>query len=269
MKQLLKIELKRAFLNRGMLYSILLGICLSTWHLIQIVVPISNNIKKMGDSIYPGSLFYIWLGGNTYPMQSYLFYLIFPIIATMPFGASFFEDKKGGLLKSIYTRTEKKHYLISKYLATFISGGCAIIFPLILNLSLASTMIPALIPESYENATLNPTSIMYEIYYTNPWVYTFIFILIDFIFAGLIATLALLVTFYVEYKFMTLIASFVGYLFVYSMCNLFEAVEYSPSMFLNPGFYNNNWMEFILSFSVLFVLSFCMYYRKGVRDDLY
>ncbi|MFU0826830.1 MAG: hypothetical protein ACFWTJ_04700 [Lachnoclostridium sp.] len=256
MKQLLKMELKRAFINRGMLYSVLIGMVLSIWHIIQVVLPMSERIKKLDVGIYPGSLFYIWLGGNTYPIQSYLFYLILPILATLPYGTSLFEDKNGGMLKNIYTRTEKKSFLISKYLATFISGGCAVVFPLVVNLALTSTMIPALIPEPSENATLMPISIMYEIYYTHPWIYTIIFIFIDFIFAGLIAALSLLVTFYVEYKFIALVASFICYLFLYSVFHLFERMEYSPSLFLNPGFYENNWLEYIISFLILFILSF-------------
>ncbi len=274
MRRLLKSELNRSIWNRNMLLALSIGVGIGIWHVCQVVIPLSKllmsslNYKNSVDYC-PQSLFYSWLGGNTYPMQSYLYFLILPILASLPYGSSFFEDRKSGYIKSIYIRADKRKYLFSKYIAVFVSGGIAVVLPLIVNLAVSGLFLPDLIPESYGNATLNPTSFLYKLYYTHPWRYIVVFLVIDFIFAGLFAGISLTVSFFVEYRFFTVIASFFIYIFIYSVCSLTEHTQYAPNFFLNPANNENRGISYIVGAIVLFFLSFVTFYEKGVREDAY
>jgi len=274
MKAIYTNEIKRAFNTIGMKLALLVGCALSVWHVITVIMPISEgqNYELSADVIddlyVPISLFSTWMGNELFPIQSYIFYLIFPLLAVLPFGSSFFEDIKSGYIINVCTRVEKKIYFKAKYLAVFLSGGVAVVAPLLLNLVLSSMFMPAFIPDNGTVGTISPTTMAYEVFFTHPLIYVLMFIVIDFIFAGVIATLALSYTYFTEHRFGVMIVPFVFYFFIYSLTNLIDKTDYSLFFMLNGGANNNYLPMYILYFLLFFALSYVIFMWKGKKQDV-
>ncbi len=94
------------------------------------------------------------------------------------------------------------------------------------------------------------------------------FLIVDFVFAGGIASIALLVAFFAEHKFVVLMSPFITYYFIFSLNNIIGAGSYAPNYFLIPGFYQNYIWEFIISFAVIIII-FIFYLRKGLTNETY
>ena len=274
MKAIYTNEIKRAFNTIGMKLALLVGCALSIWHVITVIMPISEgqNYELSADVIddlyVPISLFSTWMGNELFPIQSYIFYLILPLLAVLPFGSSFFEDIKRGYIINVCTRVEKKIYFKAKYLAVFLSGGVTVVAPLLLNLVLSSMFMPAFIPDNGTVGTISPTTMAYEVFFTHPLVYVLMFIVIDFIFAGVMATLALSYTYFTEHRFGVMIVPFVFYFFIYSLTNLIDKTDYSLFFMLNGGANNNYLPVYILYFLLFFALSYVIFMWKGKKQDV-
>ena len=274
MKAIYTNEIKRAFNTIGMKLALLVGCALSIWHVITVIMPISEgqnyelSANAIDDLYVPISLFSTWMGNELFPIQSYIFYLILPLLAVLPFGSSFFEDIKSGYIINVCTRVEKKIYFKAKYLAVFLSGGVAVVAPLLLNLVLSSMFMPAFIPDNGTVGTISPTTMAYEVFFTHPLVYVLMFIVIDFLFAGVIATLALSYTYFTEHRFGVMIVPFVFYFFIYSLTNLIDKTDYSLFFMLNGGANNNYLPVYTLYFLLFFILSYVIFMWKGKKQDV-
>lgn len=274
MKAIYTNEIKRAFNTIGMKLALLVGCALSIWHVITVIMPISEgqnyelSANAIDDLYVPISLYSTWMGNELFPIQSYIFYLILPLLAVLPFGSSFFEDIKSGYIINVCTRVEKKIYFKAKYLAVFLSGGVAVVAPLLLNLVLSSMFMPAFIPDNGTVGTISPTTMAYEVFFTHPLIYVLMLIVIDFIFAGVIATLALSYTYFTEHRFGVMIVPFVFYFFIYSLTNLIDKTDYSLFFMLNGGANNNYLPVYILYFLLFFILSYVIFMWKGKKQDV-
>lgn len=165
-------------------------------------------------------------------------------------------------------REKKETYYRAKYMAVFLSGGMAILIPLLLNLMLTSLLLPALRPDNGCNTTITGKTMAYELFYTYPLLYVLLFLAIDFLFAGVIATIALSYTYYTEHKFGVLVAPFILYFFLFSLTNLLDVTEYSPFYILNGGSGNSSVITYIITFILFFSLSYFIYIGKGKKEDV-
>ncbi len=274
MKTIYLIEIKRACTTLGMKLALFLGCGLAVWHIVGVIVPLHEFLitvpqTYLDDPLYiPEGLYNNWMGNVLFPVQSYIFYLILPLLAVLPFGASFYEDRKSGYFIQVCTRVKKAIYYRAKYIAVFLSGGLAIAIPLILNLLLTSLFLPALRPDNGCNTTITCNTMAFELFYTHPLLYALLFLFIDFIFAGVIATFSLSYTYFTEHKFGVLVAPFVLYFFLYSLMNLLDMSEFSPFFILNGGAGNNHAITYIVIFLLFFCLSYFIYIWKGNKEDV-
>lgn len=107
MKRLLKVELSRALISKAMMLSIVIGLAIIVSHIFQNVIPWAMSIEEYmaynKPMFSPANTFKLWIGENQ-AMQGYLYYMILPILAVIPFGDSFFTDRKGGYIKNVLIR---------------------------------------------------------------------------------------------------------------------------------------------------------------------
>ena len=263
MIKMLKTELRRAFLSKGMLASLAVGIGIVLWHQYSYIW---NSNIEMKNEFCMESLYYNWIGASCAPMQSYLYYLILPILAVLPAGILYHEDLHTGYYRNIFIRNRKKEYLLAKYISVFLSGGTAVVLPLFLSLSLTAMRFPALLPEPIMDYGPNRSSIGFHLFYEHPLIYTFLFLGIDFVFAGGIAGISCLASFFTEYKFAVLITPFVCYYLLFSLDNIISEDTFAPNYFLIPGFDSNNIGEFIIGIFVLALVAL-LYVWKGQRRE--
>jgi len=265
MKVLFKTEMNRAFFSKEMAISLILGIGIMIWHLLQFVL--FKTIYDSGFDFCPKSVYYHWIGANCYPTQSYLYFLILPLIATLPAGGSLYVDLKNGYVKHVVLRSNQPSYFRAKYWAAFFSGGFAFCIPLLFNYLATALCLPLLRPEAITSVGPLCGSFDYELFYHHPFVHTLLFILIDFIFAGGMVIFALLASFYAKYRVIILLIPFVIYYMLFSINNFLPGdIAVSPNYFLLPGFDRKYIWEFILSLIVFIAVSL-VYEWKGRRYE--
>ena len=99
MNKLIKIEMERAFKNKMLIISVVIGL--------GIQLP-GLYMKWMG--VRPGS--YV-----------FLYYFIMPLLTALPYSISILMDVKKHYVNNIFTRIDKKKYYKAKLFAQFIVGG--------------------------------------------------------------------------------------------------------------------------------------------------
>jgi hypothetical protein len=273
MPSIIKQEIKRSFNNKLFLVSVLISTALVLWYSIErmpfcIEKNLTFSTERFSDDFLEIS-YTNWLGSHNIFLQQNIFYLIIPLLAVLPFGNSFFSDINNGVTKSIYIRTKKSHYLIAKYIAVFISGGCACVVPMVLSFTVSSALLPTMLPESsYAYTNIFASYKWADIFFTRPFLYILLYMGVVFILAGLIACISLAVSYFSFKSFLPLLFPFFVYMFISLFFELLNLEGYSIRNLLTTTGINSTTSTVIIMAVFLFIISFIPYYIIGVKKDV-
>lgn len=274
MNKMLREEVKRSIGGKGMFLALLIGFVIAGAHVIQYQLP-ARQIDLAAD-IEQNSITSLlvvadtWLAGNSVNLESFLYFLVVPILATLPFGVSYFGDMQSGFLKNIYLRTSRKQYLSAKYVATFLSGGIAVVLPLLLNLLCALVLLPNLRPEIvWPHSSIDGTRMLFELFYSYPMVYTAIYLAIDFILGGIFACVALSCSFLTDYKVIVAICPFFLQLVIHVLCTVSFRVGWSSVYFAQAGYGMKTPIVFFVYVVVGIGITSVVFLKKGSREDIF
>lgn len=262
----LREELYRGFHNRGMYTAWMIGIVFVILHVIFGVRPYAESyIGNLVNIVYPCSVFHITLMFGPSAVYSIYYSYIFPLLAVLPFAVSYYEDCRSKYRNQLLMRGGVKNYLWSKYLAVFITAGTAVTIPLLLDLMITMTCIPALRPQP--GTMVFPVSegdFMGSLFYTHPFLYVFFYLLLLFCLAGILASVSLAVSVFVTGKYLVLFIPFIFTLMLESIqeftgwtdCGVFEIVIRSGMNQKSAGAAFALW-------PMIAVTVFFIYYRAG------
>lgn len=272
MKELIKIEMKRAARSKSFYVSLGVGLMITIAHIFMIVYERALNPLKFfhgGMGQYPYSVFNSWIGGGYSPNMT-VYLTLFPILATLPFALTYSSDIKSGYTKNIFTRTKKINYYVSKYIATFVFGGLAVVIPMIMNLMITVAMLPALKPVGNGTFTI-AVYLWSDIFYKNPFLYIFMFMIVYFIYGGVFASIALAGHYLVDNIFLLTILPFIIYYSLGIISSYLLGIEWlrsiSPSRMLNISNSYTTELSLIGVAVIIGVICFAIFLRKGVKDD--
>lgn len=222
-----KFEVRRAFSSIPFLIALVLGVIISFTHLFNHVLPwLDGNFTPFNK----------WIGMDTFSFQLQLLLLICPIIVALPFSDSYFTDKKSGFSKAIYVRTSKINYITAKMIVNFIVGGFVYIVPFLLSLWTVMLLFPSVVPDSVDGTGILFDGQMWvELYYSEPYHYIFRYIVMNFLYGGLFATIGLAISVFAKNRFVVLVGPFLLYLTIFFVFQLISLPEYIPAKFLSPG----------------------------------
>lgn len=199
-------ELRRAFDSVGTKISLLMGcvivmLDLGTFYL---------QYDSPGDKI----LIQAWIGTDFQFAYNSLFYVLFPIIACLPYAGSYYQDIRSGYDKNICTRVSRKQYVLSKCVSVYLSAFFCTTVPLLINLFIAAGFYPNNSPEKlfFLSAGIIDCHRFPVLFNENPLLYSFIFILINGVFAGALGMMSLAVTMFCKSQFAAVITPFVLYI---------------------------------------------------------
>lgn len=274
-RQCLKIELRRGFHSISFLVAFLLAMVISISHIIFYIIPKYNmnftSSSYKNEFVIPHSVFNCWIGGEYQSFQSVLYFMILPLLAVIPYGASYYLDCKRGYLKNLYTRSDRKKFLFANYLTTFFTAGVITVLPLVINLLICMILLPSIKPIACSALfPIHYMSMWSELYYQNPYLYILAFLLLDFIVVGFIACFALVVSFIVENRFMVLLLPFVLFFFLNAIAKFTFYPDFSPYYILQPyQIIPLNWHYVLLELLIAFAVSFCIFWWRGNKNDIF
>ena len=274
MKQILKTELKRAFTGKMFFISLGLGIILAALHFIFEVIGTLPYMDAYFQYQKPMTgidfFFSSWLGGHSLDVCSYIFFFILPVLAVLPYADTFFTDIKSGFAKNLLLRVKRRHYFFAKYIAAFLAGGAAVVIPLLLNLLSAAMVLPAILPQATsDNHAIGIFSMWHGLYYTHPFVYQFLYMGLDFLFAGIFAAAALTVTRLAQNRIVTLLSPFILYIFLSAVFDFLGVYNWAPMEFLRPGGGSGYGPVVAVEAAVGLLLTFFVFVVRGPKDDVY
>ncbi|MDR0917862.1 MAG: hypothetical protein LBM93_01215 [Oscillospiraceae bacterium] len=286
MKNILKLELKKALTNKFFILSaiiLFLPTMMSLMYNVEINMIAVNETKELTDAGYvydtmpdAATIFNNWVGGEAYSLGSTIFFYIFPLMLAIPYGWSYCSELKSGYIKNMVIRTKRMPYFLSKYIAVFVASGLVVIIPMILNIMLTACYLPAMTPSSQWAIYTGvfSQSFMSQLYYTVPFLYLFIYLLIDFIFCGLIGCLSFAVTHLIKNRVVVVIFPFaVLLLWQYLANNIEHSLEISlaPTEFMHPATagYVAVWSVIIIEGIILFAATFLPTIIKGRKYEIY
>jgi hypothetical protein len=277
MRVLLKIELLRAIRSRGFMLALLVGMFIAISHYFQNVVPMTQYLdlnKQYPDMLmlYPHTVFNKWMGGESYTLQPFLYFLLVPALAAMAFGDSLYSDLKGGFCKNVFIKTKKTSYFFAKYVAVFLCGGIVVILPLLANLGLSAVTLPSLLPQvSAGTFQIYADGMWSALYYAHPYAYILSYLLLIFVFSGLLATVSLAMTFFFNNRFVVVLSPFLICLFLYAIGSNYNLHAFIPSSFLNPAqpALRVNFGIIVFEACLIALISLGIYFFKGMRKDTY
>lgn len=247
MKETIKLELKKAFQNKFFWISIAIGILItffSFFYNIKLYLDYRVDVETFMESQNPMTemftAFNTWIGGEPFSLGTSIYFFVFPILIAIPYGWSYAEECRNGYRRMMIVRTGKKAYYFAKYVAVFLSGGVAMILPLLINFWMTLLIVPSICPNaeySIYNAVFGG-GFLSGLYYTVPFLFAGIYFLIDFLWCGCLACVSMAVSGWIRQKWVSVLIPFllllvwdVGTKYIYSYVKGFHN-ELSPLYFL-------------------------------------
>ncbi len=235
MKNEWKVEWYRAVHSAGFWGALLIGCLIGIAHFLFCIIPL-NDYVYMPQDLYPLSAYGKWMGMDNITVYSSLYYFILPILVSLPFTGSMKEDIQSGYIRNVVIRVEKWKYFAVKFGVTFVISGLTAVLPLILNFVLTATVLPLLLPQS--NTATYPIfqyCFLGDYYYQHPFGYVCIFLLLTYVFMGLLAVTGLLASYICRNVFTVVLTPFMIHLLSYAFTQITGWNQICPYAFLRPG----------------------------------
>jgi ABC-type transport system involved in multi-copper enzyme maturation permease subunit len=242
---MLKEEFRRAFFSWAFVLALVITSVCFAIGLKEYGPPVSPFIRPEERYLYPfvQNAFdaFLWAMGLGGP-----FVLLAPLIAVLPFAASFITDRTSGYITFILSRTSFRRYRASKYVANLLAGGVSTSLPLlvgygIINIFYKRGLPPVPAPgEPWVNACLpwvNANGTFGFLYRTKPDLYIFFLIGLVFLWGAAWATAGLATSSILHNKYRALATPFLLYVIVDFILQIIGRAEWSPLLNLAPVVY--------------------------------
>ncbi len=278
MKNLFKTEFKKATHNKMFLIALTIGTALSIYSALYVIITsfsdaellkLKTETDGLTNPMLESNIVYNkWIGAEWNAFTSSLFFLLLPLISTLPFSSSFCVEKKIGYINNIFTRTKRKNYINAKFAATFSVGFLSAFIPVLINLMIVTSFFPMLKPklcyDIYYTAYI--TDIFSELFYTYPLLHLILKVVLICTFAGSFAVFGQAIGMFSRNKYIAVFSPcifFIVFNYVSRIILPFET-SVSPIQFLYGGGVQVTSVFvipaelFILIFGSFFVMRFSM-----------
>ena len=193
----IKKEIRKSLYNIYFILPCFLGIVLSMIYSFKAIDMYSEYCKhvRFDEVLTQNTLaptfnaYMIWIGGPRLETDktSVIFFWYIILVAALPYAWSYCAERRIAKKHTKSFKSDFKHKL-SQYISVFISSGLIAAIPLFLNLVITLLFIPATKPDPIYNIYYREfsSSLLGDIYYSNTMIYECCYILLFFVFCGLI-----------------------------------------------------------------------------------
>mgnify|MGYP004529134303 CR=1 FL=1 len=273
---MIQYEWKRCFRAKGWKMAAVLALALAVGEFFgyRIFYKQYMHFLKAGQALgdYLPSLYEGSLNGDIFTMFNMMYYYFFPLLAALPFGCSFFQDEELGSIKYIYALKPKEKYLTAKYLVVFFSGGMAAVLPAVFSFALNALYVPAVVPHAMamQSGIIDALPLS-EFYYSRPWIYFGVYLLLEMLAGGFLSTLALIAGFYAKNVLLVLFTPMICYIMSDYILTEMGLQRYSLRILVNPVAAGAKeqvlWQEMFLEVILLATATFLLFYLAGRKRE--
>lgn len=275
MYRILRIELKRALCNKFFYFSLIVTLIFCMLHFFDAYESRMEYLELCEYYNYSKMLY--TCEGTPYDqwflmdesIYKFIYLFIMPLLVTIPYGASYYQDYKSGYIKQIVTKVNYKKYMTAKYLSTFISAGLTAVIPMIIQFMAMAMIYPIHNPSIYVSKLVSERLLLFYVYYEQPVLYLLIVLGTLFICAGIFSTIALLVSRYISNYFSVIITPFIAAFFMTFLSYILGINELSPMMFLKANLQvEYNYAIPLVCMLVLFFASYIGFIKSHKEEVL-
>lgn len=280
MNKSIKVELKKSLYNKITMIILIFTIIIVIYQVAMNAISFYNFYEFFDSEMGEGnpmfsseSLFCRWLGADVTSFGTGVFFFLMPLLVALPYGWSLVDEMKSAYTKNILIRVKRRDYFIAKYMAQFVTGAIVVMIPLCVSIILTSMFLPAIPMESiYPYGTMGQNCMWSDIYYTHPYLYMGMYVVLDGIFAGLISTMCTAMAMFLKSKITVVIAPFIIMLVIDYIDRAFLLNgEYSPIKFLQAlPVANNTYGSAVALIGIVFFLVpvGCLLYKERKYEVL-
>ena len=294
MNSLFKSEFKRQLINNPLFWAcVAIGACiaiLAAWIEIQLELDILEVTYHQGNHLSYNTLLSLvsaytaWIPTRIGEFYSGLYYLLWPLLATIPTAWILSNDSREGILEQQCLRIRKACAIRIKLYISFISGGICSALPLVLNFLAVICFLPLFTPKIYDEiyTAVSMNSLFSGLFYNSPLAYVIVLSILAFMIGGLFSCTVCLFASLTKTTFQ---AIFVSYFLLHLLAFLgsqFSAIlssahlrEVGQNAFIKLNFfqlisseYASTKLGFYCFCFVLLLLVIFISYKKTCRNDL-
>lgn len=210
-----KNEIKRSICNRWMIIAIIVSAAFGIAGFLYTLngkIEYNAMLVQMGQEkmqyITNDTAYTKWMFFDDSNFVRYIYLFVMPILVVIPYATSYYSDCRSGYIKQLVTRVPSKCYYRAKYIANFISAALIFFTPAFINFVMTSWIYPIHNPSPLV-AGLHEYNLFYNLFYDIPYVYVIGCMVYYCIISGLLASIAILVSKYIENYFSIIITPFV------------------------------------------------------------
>ena len=207
-------ELKRSICNRGMVIALIVSAAFGIAGFLYTLngqIEYNEMLVQMGEErrqyITNDTAYTKWMFFDDSNFVRYIYLFVMPILAAIPYGASYYSDCRSGYIKQLVTRVSGRSYHRAKYIANFVSGGLIFLVPAFVNFVMTSWIYPMYNPSPFV-AGMSEYMLFYKLFYDVPYIYIIGCMVYYCVISGLLASIALLVSKYIDNYFSIIITPF-------------------------------------------------------------
>ena len=294
MNSLFKSEFKRQLTYNPLFWAcVAIGACiaiLAAWIEIQLELDILEVTYQQGNHLSYNTLLSLvsaytaWIPTRIGEFYSGLYYLLWPLLATIPTAWILSNDSREGILEQQCLRIRKACVIRIKLYVSFISGGICSALPLVLNFIAVICFLPLSMPKIYDEiyTAVSMNSLFSGLFYNSPLAYVIVLSILAFMIGGLFSCAVCLFASLTKTTFQ---AIFVSYFLLHLLAFLgsqFSAIlssahlrEVGQNAFIKLNFfqlisseYTSTKLGFYCFCFVLLLLVIFISYKKTCRSDL-
>ncbi len=223
-----KIEWKRIWRNPFTYIALLAGLIVCIIEIFVDVVPeleflLGRAIMEYPDTVFDKGIMF------SYSKYTEFYYTIIPLLAVIPGGVSFYQDIESGYIRQIITRESRKKYYMAKLTTAFLSAGLVAVIPLIVNFMICMALLPATIPQlGGMKVGIRHGCMFAELFFENPFLYTGIYLIIDFIIAGVLVLFAVSISWISFSKYLVMFMPFMIFYVLHFIAQYIGMSDWSP-----------------------------------------
>lgn len=268
MIKMLGVEWKRVIRSKRFWFALGIGILCSIFQAIHYKLSGIIQYIYAGED-YPIVCWVSYLGRDIQLFYHSLYFLIFPIIAVLPFAVSYYDDWKSGYYKMLLLKSRRKTYAIAKYLVAFVSGGLVVTLPLMFSLFIHAGIVPTYPPNELSlQAVPLDGDMLCNVFYDYPLVYAIIFWGIDFLVGGCIAGMTLCFSIIAKKKYSAYIFGFVFCILESTILYQFDSARWAFSNIVDPINVSLNGNVVFIKIIGTIIVSFILFVSTLARKDV-
>jgi hypothetical protein len=220
--------------KKAFLLALLCGIVIA---ILQILESSNQIIGHKAHYFFNDSPYTLWISIDPFHASSMIFYILIPLIASIPAGMMIKDDLASGFFQQLQVRKNIDQILGGYFTASFVTGFLVILISLIVNYAIFFMLMPNVKPDDLLNSNLGIYSrdtLFINVYFEHPFLHGFMFTLFASVWGGIFASFTTACSIWIKVRFVPLFAGFALQV-VLTMLNIAGTPLFNNSINISPA----------------------------------